>query len=326
MRLELAGDVTSALAHLAGVGAALILEENGAKSVRFWWENGPVARLNLEWSGVTDLGVAVHSHAARHSGSGDWVQLIVTHEGSTVGLFSPRVKSATSHESWTRFEALRDEVLDSSDLSWLDRRMIGSLGEPAFWLCTPKDNQPDRGASRWEMKTRNRGEDFVANRLALLAKSVASRAPDQVLVGLTGELVADEVGGHSGTSRTPTGLTVPRTTDNAIAWCALWGLAATTLIPQANEMSQASGSYPRQWVHPKRMALPVVVMPTTPSKWIRLLGSRKFDLASFNDDPQAKQSCAAVGITAIVRFPVDVRGSASAPERVLLAGTLDGLT
>jgi CRISPR-associated protein Csb3 len=61
--------------------------------------------------------------------------------------------------------------------------MIGALGEPAYW---PTDRNADAGASRWEMKTRNQGAEFVGNRLVPLAQAVAARTIEQTLTGLTG--------------------------------------------------------------------------------------------------------------------------------------------
>src|SRR5690606_33927499 len=102
-------------------------------------------------------------------------------------------------------QAERHALLDAAygpSTSWLDLQMMCALGEPAYWYRRP-DGKPDldRGASRWEMKTRNRGEDFVANRLAVLCQKVAERTPEAVLAGLRGDDPVDEAGKNAVDSR-----------------------------------------------------------------------------------------------------------------------------
>ena len=107
----------------------------------------------------------------------------------------------------------------------IDLELIGALGEPAYWRFASNGPRPDEGANRWEMKTRNRGEDFVRNRLRQLARIVADRDATAIVSGLTGHTVEDEAykGKRSDESRTATGLTSPRFTDSALAWCACGG-------------------------------------------------------------------------------------------------------
>lgn len=324
--LRLTGSATSALAHLALIGLAGILEDQGATGVRLWWEDGieASARIGttLDPGAIAD---AVHGHATRLARPGSWLQMTAWHEGAEVGLFSPRVKAATSAGSWTALLNARRQRLDARDLTVLDHRMIGALGEPAYWLVTNADNQPDQGASRWEMKTRNRGEDFVRNRLAPLAKVVSSRSPAEVLDGLTGRSIVDELGHNDRKSRTPTGLTTPRATDNALAWCALWGMAHLWLIPQANVMSQTAGSWPRRGVHPTEFAVPVFSKPVSVAKWRTVTGSQWFDRAAFIQDPTSRAWVVEQGVAAIVCFPAQKAGSQSAPERLLLEGIIEPL-
>jgi len=123
----------------------------------------------------------------------------------------------------------------------LDRRMIGALGIPAYWSHS-YSGEPlqDDGATRWEMKTRNRGEEFVGNRLALLADAVAKRSEDQVLAGLDGSKLVDERG-KGELSRTPTGLRPPGPVDSARAWCALWAISQFPIRFQLNNIALTSG-------------------------------------------------------------------------------------
>lgn len=330
MMIQLTGSPEVALSHFAMYGLGLILADQGARKVRIWWADEADARACVGWSGDLDAPTAVQRHARGHSTQESWVQLTVPHEGADVGLFSPRIKAATSPESWNVLEDARARVLDSPSVSDLDRLLIGALGEPAHWLCSDRDSQPDLGATRWEMKTRNRGEEFVRHRLAPLARIVADRSPDQVRSGLSGELVEDELGNNSRESRTSTGLANPGPADNALVWCALWGLGLIPLIPQANRMSQTAGSWPRRGVHPRSMALPVFTRRTSLDHWRTILSSKAFDRAAFSEDqgPVAAASRARLrerGVTGIVRFPVQVGGSVSAPERMVKLGVIDSL-
>lgn len=324
--LHLTGAATSALAHLALVGLAGILEDQGTAGVRTWWEDGIEAsariRTKLDPEAISD---AVRGHAARLARPDSWLQITALHEGAEVGLFSPRVKAATSAASWTELLNARRQGLDARDLTALDHRMIGALGEPAFWLVTSKDNQPDQGASRWEMITRNQGKDFVKNRLGPLARIVASRSSGDVLDGLTGRSIVDELGHNDLKSRTPTGLTTPRATDNALAWCALWGIAQLWLVPQSTGMSQTAGSWPRRQVHPNEFTLPVFWRPVSVVKWRTVAGSRWFDRASFIEDAASRAWLAEQGVAAIVRFPTLKAGSDKSPERLLLEGIIEPL-
>lgn len=325
--IELIGSARSALVHLAVLGLASILEDQGADGVRQWWvdaaEASAVVRSGLQ---RMDAAAAVLAHARVHAAEGSWVQATLVHEGARIGLFSPRVKAASSRESWARLQAGRTAHLTKATITPLDRRMIGALGEPAFWPVTGKDVQPDLGASRWEMKTRNRGEDFVQHRLAPLAKAVAARTPEGVLDGLTGRSTMDEVGRDSSDSRTPTGFTTPRPTDNALAWCALWGISQLWLVPQVGAMSQTAGTWPRRRVHPDLFALPAFNRPVTVSMWRLVAGSRAFDRVAFVD-PEAQETLwlREHAVAGIVRFRTRIAGSSSAPERLLLDGDIQSL-
>ena len=73
------------------------------------------------------------------------------------------------------------------------------------------------------MQPRNRGSELLTNRLRPLATTLAKWSPKKILHGLTGTAVHDTVGEQKPDSRTATGLAPPGPTDNALAWCALWG-------------------------------------------------------------------------------------------------------
>lgn len=327
----LASDYRSALSHFAGYGLAAILEDSGVRGLRMFWSDGDVPRLVLTGAGdPLDVASAVRDHASAHSVPSSWVQRIFQVQGenkqSEVGLFSPRIASPANAVAWN---ALYDKRHDSQDLpensGWLDSLMLQALGEPAHWLVGTDLNEPDRGASRWEMKTRNRGEDFTRNRLAKLAATVSARTAGTVLAGLTGESVVDEAGKNSDSSRSATGLARPGIVDNAIAWCALWGISWFRLTPRVKMQAFTPGAVPQNRVHPHKMALPLVTQATSPARLRRVLRSAAFDTYAFSDDGSTARAAAAEelrrsGVNGYVVFPIEVAGSSSAPERIVLSG------
>ena len=340
---ELAGELTSALAHFAAVGLAAILVDSelhsgsGDASAKTWWSDVIPARPLLSTTlDEVAVGEVVRLHAARHTHADSWVQARVR-EGSRAGsgLFSPRLKSGPLSEIAT-FDAERQAALAASEargaMSELDWRMLGALGEPAWWRCAEKESTPDSGASRWEMKTRNRGEEFVLNRLSPLAECVARRSAEEVWSGLSGRTVTDELG-RGPSSRTSTGLTPPGPADSAVAWCALWGLSVLSIAHvSASEgrergMSQSPGTWPRNRVHPVLACLPAYTSPVSSARVRSVMSSARFDVAAFGDVRQlgedvlgARTWLSQQGVRALVKFRIHKGGSDSAPERWLLGG------
>lgn len=234
MRITMKGDSHYALWHFALYGAAAVLEQAFPEvTVSVCWQNPDSAELLLDGqAGLTDelVARALHEHARGHTDS--WVQALHDHrsgkKATTVGTFSPRLPLPADADSWQVLQDARNGSIDQllADRSWLDLAFISALGEPAYWYLDRDGKlRPDLGASGWEMKTRNRGEEFAQHRLAPLANSVTAREPLQVLHGLQGSYFADEASRNSVNSRTPTGLRPPYPTDNALAWFALWGMS-----------------------------------------------------------------------------------------------------
>lgn len=320
MRILLGGGIDSALTHFTLVGLAAILKEAGAKRVRLWWEDGASAQATLDWEGPT-AGEAVRQHAQRHTDPTSWVQAIAP--GTEFGLFSPRRSAPSSEAAWAEYLAARESVL-AGDITSLDHAMLTNLGEPGYWVIDNNRLIPDRAASRWEMKTRNRGEEFVGRRLAPLAKIVADRDEDAIEAGLRGDILEDLAGGNKVDSRTATGLTPPRPTDDAMAWCALWGISAFTLIPAKVSTSATAGAFPVGKYRPTGLVLPIITTPTSLTRWVHLLGL-KYVPSSQSDDAMerfsATEALRAHGVVGTCVFPVEIVGSASAPEQRLLAGT-----
>lgn len=331
----LGSDHTRALDHFAGYGLAAVLEQHGENDLRLHWSEDAVPQLTITGlrSSPAEVATIVHAHASAHCEPASWVQQTVTVQRPTgpaeVGLFSPRIATPQDTAAWRELYARRCEVLDDTvNQSWLDSLMLQGLGEPAHWLLNTNTAEPDRGASRWEMQVRTNGADFTRSRLAKLAEKVSGRSLEGVLRGLTGADVRDEAGNNKNDSRTATGLVTPRAVDNALAWCALWGLSAFRLTHRVGRQSFTPGAHPQNRVHPEQMALPLVTQPTSPAKLRRLLRSRAFDDAAFAaaGSPErtvGREALRAACVSGIVRFGVRVTGSASAPERQVLAGAFE---
>ena len=335
----LGGSISSALTTFAGLGLAMILERDGATRVRLGWTEADEPRMFIEATGYDDdeTAAAVHSHAAACSAPGTWINLDL--EGDPWkgknAVFSPRVKAANSTEQWYDMQLARYCGIDSIIADVEDNasaEMIGALGEPAYWRFANNGPRPDEGANRWEMKTRNRGEDFVSNRLRQLASIVNGRDVGSVRAGLVGEVIADEAyeGKRSDESRTSTGLTGPRFTDSALAWCALWGISSFPVVHRLGGASVTAGAIPLGKFTPTYLALPVLVGPQSLERWRALIVSRQFiqvveKLTAAGDDAVGRAWLVAHGVRAIAFFHVNVTGSKNAPERFLGSGRIEVL-
>ena len=212
------------------------------------------------------------------------------------------------------------------------RDRIGALGEPAYWRFANNGPRPDEGANRWEMKTRNRGEDFIRNRLRQLAQIVADRDASAIASGLIGQSVKDEAykGKRSDESRTATGLTSPRFTDSALAWCALWGISSFPVIHRLMGASVTAGAVPIGKFTPMHLVLPVLVGAHTLGRWQAVVVSEQVIQAATSRESAAaaRSACAwlaAHGARATLTFHVNVSDNPNAPERSLGAGRLEAL-
>ncbi|WP_051619898.1 hypothetical protein [Haematomicrobium sanguinis] len=226
------GDYRDALVQFTALGLAAIIEnELGARSRIQWLDQMRVSVTTLDVLSDEEMADAVLRHATARA-EDSWVTAVAALGTAARSPFSPRV-GALAAEDWQPWHDVREaEIDDVSADDVLDLRFISALGEPSYWAEDPAvSTQINSGASLWEMKTRNRGEEFVQNRLALLARAVAGRSASEVLAGLLGTSILDEVGKNAGDSRTPTGLRAPSRTDNARAWCAMWGISNFPVRP-----------------------------------------------------------------------------------------------
>lgn len=337
-QMTLWGEVTSALDLLVPVGLTAVLDEGGWGPASFFWDADSMpsrARVSCPAPSVDDMAEAVRRHAARHTLATSWVQARIERTSNAgKGLFSPR--ASIKPQDWDDYLDQRATWLTTHghSLTELDWAMIAGLGEPAWWRAADKDAQPDKGASRWEMKTRNRGEEFITHRLQPLALAVSQRTVDGIRNGLTtGPDVIDECGDNRPKSLTATGLTPPQPTDNVKAWLALWGLCALPTVPIASGalegFSQSPGVWPRTRVHPRSAALPIVRRPYGWRSYRTIMTSRAFDSAARRpvaDSLQERSWLQEQGVIAIANLPILKVGSDSAPERRVLSATIEVLT
>lgn len=341
--LELPGDIHVALSHAAVYGLAAILEASGARRVTISWPSSLNSRAVVCAPGLEpdDMAAAVLAHAQQRADADSWTAATVEVNGAVAGRLSPRIKVPADDGEWRELARLRRQSIDReiAKRRWLDLRMIGALGEPAYWRFDAQGKRrPDEGASRWEMKTRNAGEDFVRHRLHKLAQSVAARDVARVRAGLLGVSTTDEAGGNAIESRTGTGLAGLGPVDNALAWCALWGLSQLPVVAQTGRQSESAGygtvrrrGAPRQtWLH---LPVPRIAM-TLPGLGTLIVSEQLAVVASADAQPadtselavrSAREWLVARGVGAVARFPIGVFGSASAPERRAQLGSIVGL-
>lgn len=245
---------------------------------------------------------------------------------------SPRLTPFKSTAAWRAHQNDREKILDSLTASraWDDLRYVAALGEPSYWHRDFKGVVlQDAGASRFEMQPRNRGSEFVGNRLRPLLEKLPTRKPGLLAAGLVGESAIDELGGNPD-SVSATGMTTPGSIDNALVWCALWGIGQFPIAPRLTSKAVTSGhltvSKPRrEWFY----------VPVWEGRWrmprLRtILASEQLRDAAVAgisdlDTDDVKRSAAsdwlrARGVRGILRFPVGRFGSDNAPERRALHG------
>lgn len=325
--IEIAGSHLSALTHMAMIGLAGIAQARLNVTPRLIWTSALRATVTLPEIDLIQVGRVLVEHASDCAVEQSWVRADLPHEGRVTAAFSPRIKVASSDEAWNSLQAVRHLGIDRAQeqRDFLSLRFIQALGEPAYWrFANDGGRRPDDGASRWEMKTRNKGDEFIGQRFRDLGEAVARRTPEAVVAGLTGRILTDEAGKNKADSRSATGLTRPRPTDNALAWCALWGIASFPLTPQLRGRSATPGYVAGKNSHRAFMALPMPVVPMTPARIRNIV--RRTELAAVAAGGQGADAAASVlrsfGVGAVMSFPFDRVGSISAPELRLLDGVM----
>ena len=166
----------------------------------------------------------------------------------------------------------------------------------------------------------------------MAARIVAAREPASILSGLTGTTMRDELGKDETASRTGTGLCPPQPVDNAIAWCALWGLSCFPVVPRATGIATTPGAAPLGRNKPESMTLPVWDTPVTGALWRIVTASQALgaltpqrqgeEPRAVDEIAMAVQSLRYSGVLGLVQFPVRHTDNASSPERQIMAGSL----
>jgi CRISPR-associated protein Csb3 len=327
-------DIRVLLSHMALYGLGAMLDDAGIDDVRIGWTPGmqPRPRITGEALAAEHVDNIVRDHARARAHESSWVQRDIELAGKARGLMSPRLTPFAEQEVWTRVQVARHQELDAltTARAWPDLQLVAALGEPCYWSHN-RQRVPlqDDGASRLEMQPRNQGSEFVGSRLRKLAVAVAARKPGSVAAGISGAAPIDEIGSDKVDSRTPTGFANPGPTDNALAWCALWGIAQLPSIPRIDRTVLTTGHIGRtrqEWFY-----VPVWETPLRPSRLRTILVSRQLREAAASglsqpwgsdaaQDVRARSWLNARGVVGIVRFPIERFGSDSAPERRAMRG------
>lgn len=329
--IVIAGRIESAVTHLAGLGLAAVADAAGHHGVRLAWtdDDDPRFIISFPRAGDDEVAVLLKRHADAMAAPEAWTQIVVKHEGRPeTGLFSPRLKAPSTRASWNSLALERQFALDGlvGTGDSLSLEMIGALGEPAYWRFEPREARPDHGASRWEMKTRNKGEEFIGNRFARMARSCGERSGRELLAGITGALQQDELDGTA-VSRTATGLQRPGPIDAALAWVALWGLTSFPVVHESQAISRTAAAFPQDVLHPRWFVVPIVNRPASLERYRSLIASNALavlgrDIAGSQSatvfDRAASAELMELGTVALGIAKVDRRGSDSAPERMIL--------
>lgn len=339
------------LSHMALYGLAAILEAQGAPQVRVRWtedKTRPRPEVSVPELDHSELAGLLLQHAKAMNVQDSWVQqslvLKTANSESARGLMSPRLATLTDRPQWAHLQRLRHDVLESltTGNQWLDLRFVSALGEPSYWRRTRKETPlQDDAASRYEMQPRNQGAEFVGSRLRKLAESVAARDPSEILAGLRGESLIDEIGSDKPDSRTATGLAGPGPTDNALAWCALWGISQLPTVMLVTRPADTAGHlsfrryewfYAPVWHAPWRPARLRSILASRSLRVLASLGiqetvldketSQRKELKPFADTaiPEARSWLRARDVAGVIRFPIHRFGSTNAPERRAMRG------
>jgi CRISPR-associated protein Csb3 len=332
----------SLLSHMALYGLANICEDSGLDDIRLSWTEGmeprPAIHTTAEPEAVAQIMI---DHAFAHSSSRSWPGQNVPHDGRRA-LMSPRLGKFGSAEAWSAVQNERHRVLDELTLPNtrrpLDLRMIGAIGEPCYWRVYgqgPSKGEPrqDDGASRLEMQPRNQGSEFIGSRLRKASEQAAARSPMNVLEALAGSSLHDGAGNNKPDSRSAAGLQPPGPVDDIVSWCALWGFASAPTIYRLDTRAQTSICVRigrREYFY-----VPLWHGRWLPARLRTVLVSRQLtEAARSRIDPKSASTRSHEdtlwlldrGVAALVIFPVEVHGSASAPERRAALGSVHRLS
>lgn len=315
------------LHHMAFYGLADILDITGTCGVRLTWTDGLPTLLGDKLDAET-VDAAVREHV---QGRMAWVDHSTGKERR--GVMSPRLTVFKDADAWREHQTKREKILQelTDAHAWADLRYLAALGEPSYWSFNQRqDLLQDNGASRWEMQPRNRGSEFVGNRLRPLARKLLARKPGRIAFGLNGTTMVDELDG-SPHGVSATGLTTPGPVDNALVWCALWAIGQMPLAFSTDRTGRAAstsghvGRSRREWFY-----APMWTGRWRPARLRSVLASRQLRQAAAGgvsglgvDELTVRAAHTWLkgrNLTGVMRFPIGRFGSDNAPERRALQG------
>jgi CRISPR-associated protein Csb3 len=316
------------LSHMAFYGLAAIIEQMKPDyQIRLTWTRGvnpkpEIYIVNDTFKSIEDeIGRLVQSHAKSHTNDeNNWIFKQLGNQS----LMSPRIGKLKNNNDWKKLQDARHEVLDdlTENHTYLDLRLLWTLGEPRYWPLSGNEMNQDAASCRFDMQPRNRGNTLISTKLKPLAQSVGQREVSNIVSGLQGVKIKDEIGSNRSNSRTATGFRGPGPTDNAVAWCAIWGISQFALTQRTKIRASTSGFLSHK--RGRYFYVPVWYSLWSPSRLRTILASgqlRSFAEAQVasRDNEQgvpetAQQWLAARGVEAVVLFPYNQFGSRDAPE------------
>lgn len=345
--LTIGQGIQSALSHFALYGLALLCDEQWPGEVRMQWTKEQDSKAELFVPNASEAEVAdlLLEYARKLSEPDAWTQVRKLYGGKKgrveLAPFSPRFQTIDHVKypnDWTEHQTLRLHALNACTQSkdFISLQWIAGLGEAAYWRCDIKEPEPDEGASRWEMKTRNSGQEFVQHRLSPMVKELSTWSNARILDGITGQSIDDALGKQKPDSRTSTGLTSPAPTDVALAFAGLIGIALFPLAHNTSGLSITPCAWRTSDLHPRNIVLPIPTEPLSLGRMRNILTSEamatmveRYGSETLNADTSetfdvtvdasAGWLCTR-GVTACMVFPISKTGSVSAPERQIQRG------
>jgi len=238
-------DPRELLTHMAAYGFAAIVEASTEMPPTLSWTSGMKPRLCIEHELLDAQGMAeqICKHAKRLSN-----KTVSSHGepwphqkwGAKKGLMDPRISKVEQQGQWKDLQRRRHEVLDTlvkDDDAWLDLRLLWSLGEPCYWRSA-KDGD---AASRLDLQPRNGGVEIVGARIAPLAPLVSERGPEEIVNAFCGADPKDTIGKDQGSnSLSAVGFRGRGPVDDAVSWCAIWGISQFALNQALHDTTTAS--------------------------------------------------------------------------------------
>ena len=338
--IRTAGHLSSALSYFAWTGVASIANVLSKEPVTVYWSSEAQSVGIVETSDVSLEKIALEIiHLATRWSEG-WTGEIVDYSKGSFSPFSPRFKAINpdaDSQDWINHQNARTQWLDHLEEvdDELARRLIHGLGEAAYWRFDGREPRPDHGASRWEMKTRNRGEEFIKNRFHPLCREISTWSVDELQDSLQGNKVSDTLNKNSTDSRTSTGLTPPGQADSALAFTALLGIGNFPITHRIHAMSVTPGAHPYSVLHPSWVILPIPTVPISSERFENIMLTAEWaavvDAIGTNHGvpfvgdhflAPTRTALKQWGIPAASVHRIHKGGTSSAPERYFEFGTV----